>query len=115
LKTVTILTGTNVKNGKKLLNREFDGISWWSNNYETLAHYYEGCAIEMIVKVNPKVKQEYIREVQDLTTPVSEYTYGFIRVLYPKGAIWYSFGASYLKDNVISIKEIFPNLEAYNE
>lgn len=36
---------------------------------ETLAHYYEGCAIEMLIELDPKKKMEYVRcldEFKDL-------------------------------------------------
>lgn len=115
LKTVTIFTGMDVENGKKVLNGDFNTVSWWSDNYETLAHYYEGCAIEIKVQLIPQLEQNYIREVGDLNVPISEYTYGFAEMECPKDAIWYSFGAQYLKNNVLDIREIFPDLSMYNE
>jgi hypothetical protein len=113
--TVTIFTGTNIKNGDRLLNKDFNELSWWSDDYETLAHYYEGRAIEATIELDPEKQQDYIPEIQDLTIPISEYTYGFAEMNYPKGAIWYSFSSSYLKEHLISVKEIFPDLSMYNE
>lgn len=111
---VKIFTGTNLENKDKLLNKEFDDISWWSDNYETLAHYYEGAAVEITVRLKPEIQQDYIRyreEDQD----ISNYTYGFAEMRCPAGAIWYSFSADYLKENVLDVKEIFPDLSMYNE
>ena len=51
MEIVTIFTGTNIISGSKLLNKDFPIISWWSNNLETLAHYYEGCAVEITIKL----------------------------------------------------------------
>jgi len=48
-KTIKLMTGTNVDNGRKLLRKEFQDFSSWSDNLETIAHYYEGCVIEITV------------------------------------------------------------------
>lgn len=115
MEIVTIFAGTNIISGSKLLNKDFPIISWWSNNLETLAHYYEGCAVEISIKLDSNEKQEYIRDLSDLQDDSSGYTYGFEEMLYPEGAIWYSFSKSYLEKNVIEIKEIFPDLNKYSE
>lgn len=116
--TVKLMIGTNDRIGTEMLNRDFKGMSWWSDNLETLAHYYEGRAIEITVKLDFKKQMKYFREFWDLVEsgiPIEEYTYGFITVICPKDAVWYSFSADYLKENVIEVKEIFPDLSEFYE
>ena len=114
VRTVKLMISTNEKNGKDLIERKFRDLSWWSDNMETVAHYYEGCAMEMEVQLDSEREQEYIRCGEDCWM-IDLYTYGFMKVKYPKGATWYSFSSDYLKENVISIKEIFPDLSEFNE
>lgn len=112
--SVAIFTGTNCSTGIKFLNKDFNDLTWWSDDYETLAHYYEGCAIEITVKLDSS-KQEYVRDYGELNCDVSDYTYGYAEMECPKGAVWYSFSAPYLKKNVIEVKEIYPDLSKYME
>lgn len=115
-KVVTLMTGTNVIKGKELLNRDFNTISWWSDNLETLAHYYEGSAIEIDVRLDTDKAQEYIRDRFDSLMYVgSKYNYGFAEMSTPAGATWYSFSRDYLEKNVIAVREIFPDLSEFNE
>jgi hypothetical protein len=116
--TVKLMMGTNVKNGKQILKGQFGVLSWWSDNLETLAHYYEGYAIEITVKIDPKLEMEYVRyldKLEEIGCSIEEYTYGFIDVICPIGAIWYSFGKDYLEKNIVEIKEIFPDLSSFYE
>lgn len=115
ISTVTIFTGTNKIQGSKLIKRKFPDFSSWSDNLETLAHHYEGMAVQITIELDSEKEQVYIREPQDLVLPASEYTYGFAEMECPKGAIWYSFGGPYLDYHVIEVKEIFPDLNAFNE
>ena len=46
---IKLLRGTNIKDGKAILNGEINNITWWSDNYETAEHYYEGCIIELYI------------------------------------------------------------------
>ena len=115
MKTVTLMTGTNVTKGKELLNNEYNTISWWSDNMETLAQYYEGCAIEIDVTLDPDKKQDYIRSLTDYVFCFCEYTYGFAEMSCPEGATWYSFSRDYLEKNVVAVREIFPDLSTFNE
>lgn len=110
---VRIFMGTNLEYKDMILNREFNDISWWSDNFETVAHYYEGAVVEITVKLYPEQRQDYIRYIED-NQDVSNYTYGFAEMRCPAGAIWYSFSRKYLEENVIDVQEIFPDLSDYN-
>ena len=113
------MRGTTERNGRQLLRKEFNELSWWSANLETVAHYYEGSVVEITVEIDNKESMSYVtntveaNEMMDFDS--SKYTFGFIEVKYPKDAIWYSFGGNYLSDHIIEIKEIFPDLSAFNE
>jgi hypothetical protein len=118
ISTVKLMTGTNERSGEQLLKGRFNDLSWWSNNLETAAHYYEGCIIEIIVKVNPMLEMKYLRhlgELEEIECPIETYTYGFAETVCPKDAIWYSFSKDYLEKNIVEIKEIFPDLSSFNE
>lgn len=113
-----LYTGTNIINGKNLLKRKFNVLSWWSDDLCTLAHYYEGTAIKATIKLKPEIKTEYVcslKDIDDLKLSLSEYTYGNMEMIYPKSATWYSFSSQYLKDYVIDIVEIFPDLTKYDD
>lgn len=115
---IKLLTGTNDKNGECLVARRFNDLSWWSDNLETLAHYYEGAAVEITVELDPRLKMEYVRELDNidrLNCTLSNYTYGYMEVACPKGATWYSFSGGYLRAHVIGVKYIFPDLSEFNE
>ena len=113
MKTVKLITGTNVACGESLLRKEFNDLSWWSDNLETVAHYYEGKVIEIEVELHTKEEMEYTRMSEYID--VYKYTYGHAEVTCPKGAIWYSFSGEYLKKNVVSIKEVYPDMKEFNE
>lgn len=106
MNTVDLYTGTNIENGMNLINGRFNIISWWSDNYETIARYYEGRVIKITIRLCDDLQTEYIRSIDELSVDASEYTYGYAEMRIPKGATWYSFGASYLRDNIINIEEI---------
>lgn len=117
-KIVKLMTGTNMCNGDKLLKKEFNDFSSWSDNLETVAHYYEGKVIEITVELDLDLQMWYIRKKQDLkdlNIKLDKYTYGFAEMSCPKDAIWYSFGKNYLNSHVINVKEIFPDLSEFNE
>ena len=118
IKTVKLMMGIDELTGAEIFKNGFKGLSWWSDNMETLAHYYEGCAIEITVKLDSKKAMEFVRdwgELSALKIPIGKYTYGSAEVICPKGATWYSFNADYLAKNVIKIEEIFPDLSEWNE
>ena len=117
-KTVKLITGTNNACSKLLLKRVFNDLSWWSDNLETAAHYYEGKIIEITVVLDKKKDMGHIRcleELAELGMTLDQYEYGSAEVLRPKGAIWYSFSKSYLEEHIINIKEIFPDMRDFNE
>jgi hypothetical protein len=116
LKTAVVLfSRTNEKAGSELIKGNFPNLSFWSNNLETLARYYEGVAVEITVELDSEERMPYVREMDELGCPLSEYTYGFAEIGCPKGAVWYSFSGDYLKGNVVDVREIFPDLSAFNE
>lgn len=99
---IKLLRGTNIKDGKAILNGEINNVTWWSDNYETAEHYYEGCIIELYIDMNEEDKMEYITE----PTINENYTFGCSEMLYPEGAIWYSISDNYIKTHFISVREI---------
>lgn len=113
-----LMVSTNPAQGRKILNREFNAITWASDNMETVAHYYEGCVIELDIALDPNCRSEYIGDMDDLRAlkfEASSYTWGSAEMACPKGAIWYSFSAGYLASHVISAREIFPDLSAWDD
>jgi len=118
MKTVKLITGTNNHTGELLLKGYYNDLSWWSDNLETAAHYYEGKIIEITVKLDTKKDMGHIRcedELAELGMNISEYEYGSAEVKYPKDAIWYSFSRDYLIKHVTKVEEIFPDLKPFNE
>lgn len=101
---VDIYRGTNIKNGKDIINGEYNKISWWANDYETICHYYEGCVLHLKIKLDQNAC-DYVRSEEELQS-YDNYTYGMIEVLYPEGAIWYSISKDYITNNSITINEI---------
>lgn len=99
---LTIYRGTNLKDGENMLKGIFNNISWWTNDYETVEHYYEGCVLELTIRINENEKMTYICE--DIN--IKNYTFGYSEMLYPEGAIWYSISSEYLNNYKLSIKEI---------
>lgn len=55
---LTIYRGTNLKDGENILKGIFNNISWWTNDYETVEHYYEGCVLELTIRINENEKNE---------------------------------------------------------
>ena len=102
---ITILRGTNIKDGKSILNGEINNITWWTDNYETVEHYYEGCVIELTIDIHEEDRMDYIIE----SSINEDYTFGYSEMLYPEGAIWYSISSQYIKTHAMSIKEISIN------
>lgn len=113
-----VMVSTNPAQGQKILNREFNAITWASDNMETVAHYYEGCVIELDIALDPNLKNEYVSDMDDLQAlnlKAKSYTWGSAEMACPMDAIWYSFSADYLMAHVISAREIFPDLSAWND
>lgn len=113
IKTIKIMMGIDDLTAEDILKREFKGISWWSDSLETVANYYDGCAIEMTVKLDSKVEMKFVdnwKQFNKLRIPFKEYTYGFKD---HNGSVWYSFNADYLIKYCVSIKEIHPDLSIY--
>lgn len=114
---VKIMLGTNAKNGNNIINGVLPDLSWWSDNLETVAHYYNGCVVEISVVLESQ-EMEYVKniaELEELQYTQSGYTYGVRCVKYPKGAVWYSFSGHYLQTHIIACKEVFPDLSMFNE
>ena len=115
---VKLMIGTNKENGLGMIRRKFNDLLWFSDNLETVAHYWDGCVIELCIDLDSKDEMEYVRcseELEDIGTNKDLYTYGFAEVKYPKGATWYSFSGEYLKNKICNIKEIFPDMSEFYE
>lgn len=113
-----VMIGTKQAVADVLFCREFTPVVWASNNLETVAHYYEGCTVELQVRLIPEQRMEYCRseaELDKLPGEAADYTYGFATMSCPAGAIWYSFSSRYLQENMVSAREIFPDLSKYND
>lgn len=113
-----VMIGTNQAVADALFNREFNPIVWASDNIETVAHYYEGYAVELQVRMIPEQRMEYCSskaDLENLPGEPTDYTYGFATMSCPANAIWYSFSSRYLKENMVSAREIFPDLSKYND
>lgn len=100
-----LFRATNIKEGNEMLKGKFNELTWWSNNYETIEHYYEGFIVKIEITLDKTKKKVYINDY-DSFYDMSNYTYGCALLEYPKDAIWYSFSKKYLEENVISIEEV---------
>ena len=83
------------------------------DNIETVAHYYEGCVIEVDIDLDPALESEYAANEEGLLLPLDQYGWGKAKMRCPEGATWYSFSNWYLKSHVRSVQEIFPCLLPY--
>lgn len=105
METVNLFRSTNIVEGNKILKGDFNELTWWSNNYETIEHYYEGFIVKIEITLDKTKKNVYINDYDNFYDP-SNYNYGCAIMEYPKDAIWYSFSKKYLEENVISIEEV---------
>ena len=112
---VRVMVSTNKREGARLLHGHYNNLTWASNDMETVAHYYEGCVVELTVSLEEKLRMPYVRDMSELEVPVSEYGYGFAEMKYPPDAIWYSFSRNYLRTHVLLAKEIFPDLSKWED
>ena len=103
---VKLYSGTSIEKGEKLINKIFPDISYWSNNYETLEHYYEGCVLELTIDIDEKLRDDYIADIEELMIPLREYEYGVQEVKYPAGAMWYSISRKYILTHKFKIREV---------
>lgn len=112
---VSLMIGSNSNVLAKMKAGEFNDIVWASDNLETVAHYYEGCIINLIVSLDHSLMQEYVATRRELKVTPAEYTWGCVSMHCPTGALWYSFSKSYLQSHLVEVKEIYPNLSEYFE
>lgn len=85
-----LFRATNIKEGNEMLKGKFNELTWWSNNYETIEHYYEGSIIKISITLDDSKRYVYINDYDDFYD-LSNYTYGCALLEYPKDATWYSF------------------------
>ena len=111
MEIVKLMISTNPEAGKAMLNNSFNPIVWASDDLMTVAHYYEGCVLEIEIKLLESLKKYYTR----CYNVESDYTWGTAEMAYPAGANWYSFSKDYITENLVGIKEIFPDLSEYQE
>lgn len=100
-----LFRATNIKEGNEMLKGKFNELTWWSNNYETIEHYYECSIIKISITLDDSKRYVYINDYDDFYD-LSNYTYGCALLEYPKDATWYSFSKKYLEENIISIEEV---------
>ena len=94
--------GTNPIEATNMINGIIKRVSWWSNDYETIEHYFEGSVLEIDIHLENETS-EYIRDMNDVH---NGYTYGFAELNYPPGAIWYSISDEYIIKNMKTLREI---------
>lgn len=101
---VTLFRGANRRESERLLHKDFsnDNITWWSTNDKIIDHYYDGIGLKLVIQIIPEEQKHYTAE------PCPGYS-GFGKVItkYPKDSVWFSISDSYIRDNLISIEEIF--------
>lgn len=111
-KIIELYRGTSIESGKRFLNGDINKISWWSHDFETIEHYYEGCVIKMTIELIDYDKVnifglDYISDYDDLDAEdIDDYEYGFAVVDYPEDAIWYSISDKYIKEHCLNMEEI---------
>ena len=111
-KIIELYRGTNVKSSKEFLNGNFGYITWWSDDFETIDHYYEGSVIKIILKLVDFDKvnvygRDYVSWYDEINEDeLKYYKYGYTEVDYPVGAIWYSINGKYIKENLIEMEEV---------
>lgn len=123
---IKLMIGTNPHVLEKMQKGEFRPIVWASDNLATVAHYYEGCVIELTVELVEDLKQQYVASVVEILEIrpkecigdhiqefIKGYTWGCDFMKCPAGATWYSFSSGYLREHLRGIKEIRPNLDKY--
>lgn len=115
MKTVKLMIGTNKYVMQEMLNGNFNELVWASDDLETVAHYYEGVALEITVKLIDRYKRVYLRNGVTLNKYKNGYGWGCAEMKYPPNATWYSFSREYLQKYLISIKEIHPDLSPWDD
>ena len=110
-KVVKLLIGTCEKVLQNMINGDYNPIVWASDNLETVAHYWDGTTIELEVLLDQSVKQDYYAG----DTPLKyQHTWGCAEMLCPKNATWFSFSKEYLEQNLVSVREVFPDLSPWS-
>lgn len=74
-----------------MLKGEFPQIVWASDDLRTVAHYYEGCVLQIKVKLLKSSQKKYIRNYDEAYRYKNGYSWGTAEMLCPAGANWYSF------------------------
>lgn len=114
---MTLMISTDERGGKYLLSREFNTLVFASDNIETVAHYYEGCVIELDVELIEELRMEYVAnelEVMDIGQTLDTYEYGVASKRIPKGK-WYVFSKKYLERHAIGLREIEVDISEFYE
>lgn len=110
---IHLLISTNAKKAQAILDGSAEGLIWASDNLETVAHYYEGCVLDIDIQLCAEQRMSYVSCLDDLDSlniVLPDYSYGFALMSCPKGATWYVFSAHYLATNCSDMKEVFPDL-----
>ena len=110
-KVMTLYRGTSIESGKKLLEGNYEGLTWWAHDYETLSHYYEGCVIKMTIELVDFDKvsiygYDFIYNLDEVDEEeLKHYKYGYSHMACPD-ATWYSINSNYLYKHKIKMEEI---------
>ena len=89
-KVIELYRGTDIESGKRFLNGDINKISWWSHDFETIEHYYEGCVIKMTIELIDYDKVnifglDYISNYDDLDAEdIDDYEYACQYIFYHK-------------------------------
>lgn len=106
---------TDVFRGRAMLKGEFPQIVWASDDLRTVSHYYEGCVLQIKVKLLKSLQKKYVRTYDEAAKYKNGYSWGTAEMRCPLGANWYSFQREYLLKNTVSIQEIYPDLQPYQD
>lgn len=109
---VSLMIGTNERVLAEMKNKVFNELVWASNNLETVAHYYEGCVVLLVVELLPEEAMLYVKGT---AYKPAHYSWGVVLTSTPKDALWYSFSAEYLQEHTLFVHEVFPDLSKYQE
>lgn len=115
---IKLMIATNNACGNKILQGIYNELVWASDNMETVAHYYEGCVIELDVNFDRALQQDYVDSVGQLLEKdyaLDSYKFGVRETYCPAKSTWYSISGKYLLECVITAKEIYPDLSKWQD
>lgn len=115
MKTVRLMIGTNRYVLNEMLKGNYNTLVWASDDFETVAHYFEGAVVEITVTLVDRYKRQYLRNMNTLSKYKNGYGWGMALMKYPPNATWYSFSREYLKKYLVNIREIHLDLSKWQD